>query len=74
MICTALWHKMPLMDGLQFARESHAKYDSCVLIVVLTAAENARNRADEIGAQGWIGKSFDIDHLIGMVGAHVSKD
>ncbi|MBI2952919.1 MAG: response regulator [Chloroflexi bacterium] len=59
--------KMPVMDGWEFAREFHARHDSKVPIVVLTAAADARRRAEEIGAQGWIGKPFDLDTLVVVV-------
>ena len=59
--------KMAGMDGWQFAREFHARYDSGAPIVVLTAADDARKRAQEIGAQGWLGKPFTLDDLIAAV-------
>jgi DNA-binding response OmpR family regulator len=65
--------KMPLMDGWQFAQEFHARFDEKAPIVVLTAAENARKRAAEIGAQGWIGKPFDLDDLSRVVATHIRK-
>jgi len=63
--------KMPGMNGWQFAHEFRAKYDHCAPIVVLTAAEDARRRAEEIGAEGYLGKPFDIDDVIRIVGRHV---
>ncbi len=66
--------KMPVMDGWEFAREFRARYGSNVPIVVLTAAEDARRRAEEIGAVGWIGKPFDLDTLVAVVDRHVRGD
>ena len=40
-------------------------------IVVLTAAEDARRRAQEVGAVGWLGKPFDLDELAEVVARHV---
>lgn len=63
--------KMPQMDGWQFAREFEAVCDSPMPIVVLTAAANAKQCADEIGAIGWIGKPFDLDTLVSLVRRYV---
>ncbi len=65
--------KMPIMNGWEFAREFHARYDNKVPIVVLTAAEDAKKRAEEIGAVGWIGKPFDLDHVVSVVEQNVEK-
>lgn len=63
--------KMPLMNGWEFAREFHARYGLTIPIVVLTAAEDARKRAQEIGAVGWIGKPFDLDTMVDVVRRHI---
>ncbi len=63
--------KMPVMDGWEFAREFHARYNSGAPILVLTAAEDARKRAEEIGAATWIGKPFDLDALVATVARHL---
>ncbi len=63
--------KMPGKDGWQFAREFRAKYDHQAPIVVLTAAEDARKRAEEIGAEGYLGKPFEIDTLLRVVASKV---
>lgn len=63
--------KMPVMDGWQFAREFRARYDDQTPIVVITAADDARKRAEEIGAADWVGKPFDLDTLATTVGRHV---
>lgn len=65
--------KMPIMNCWEFAREFHARYDNKVPIVVLTAAEDAKKRAEEIGAVGWIGKPFDLDHVVRVVERNVEK-
>lgn len=59
--------KMPVVDGWRFATEFHSKYGFQVPIVVLTASEDARRSAEEIGASGWLGKPFDLDMLVGTV-------
>jgi len=61
--------RMPIMDGWAVAksmRESGAR----VPIVVMTAAENARRWADEIGAAGHLDKPFGLDDLIAIVERH----
>jgi CheY-like chemotaxis protein len=58
--------RMPVIDGWQFAsavRESGVE----VPIVVMTAAQNARRWAEEIGAAGYISKPFGIDELLAAV-------
>jgi len=63
--------KMPGMNGWDFAREFRTRYDRQSPIVVLTAAEDARKRAEEIGAEGYLGKPFDIDELLRVVEKHL---
>ena len=63
--------KMPVMNGWEFASEYHARYNGQAPIVVLTAAEDAKRRAKEVGAVGWIGKPFDLDTLVEVVRQHI---
>ena len=65
--------KMPVMNGWEFAREFQSRYDSRAPIVVITASEDARKRAEEIGAAGWIGKPFDLDALVRVVRSHIDR-
>lgn len=57
---------MPVMNGWQFAAEI-ANRGVSLPIMVMTAAREARHRAEEIGAVGYIGKPFDVDQFIGAV-------
>jgi CheY-like chemotaxis protein len=66
--------KMPTMDGWAFARDFHSQYDHQIPIIVITAAADARSRADETGAAGWLGKPFDLDDLLGAVAKHVRDE
>ncbi len=66
--------KMPGMDGWEFASEFRARHDRRAPIVVLTAAEDARKRAEEIGAEGYLGKPFNIDDLVSIVRRHANHD
>jgi len=59
--------KMPRMDGPTFARELHRQHGHRAKVVVLTAADDARRRAAEVDADGWLGKPFDLDALIAAV-------
>ncbi len=63
--------RMPGMNGWEFAREFRARHGRGCPIVVVTAAENARQRAEEIGADGWLAKPFDLHDVIAEVERHV---
>ena len=65
--------KMPGMDGWEFARLFRERYDLQAPIVVLTAAEDARKRAEEIGAEGYLGKPFEMDELLAEVARYVRE-
>jgi CheY-like chemotaxis protein len=56
--------RMPGMDGWAFAREFRARHDHLAAIVVVTAAESAQESADEVAADGVLGKPFEIGDLI----------
>jgi CheY-like chemotaxis protein len=59
--------RMPGMDGWTFAREFRARYGRACPIVVVTAAENAGQRAAEVDAEGFLGKPFDMEDLLRAV-------
>lgn len=59
--------RMPGMNGWDFAQEFRARHGSACPIVVVTAAENARKRAEEIGADAWLEKPFDLDDVLAIV-------
>ena len=65
--------RMPIMNGWEFARELHARHGRACPIVVVTAAENAAQRAAEVGADGWLAKPFDIDDVLAAVARHLSS-
>ncbi|BDG06030.1 response regulator [Anaeromyxobacter oryzae] len=64
--------RMPVMNGWEFARELRARHGRCCAIVVLTAAENAQQRAAEIGADGWLAKPFDLDDVLAAIAHHLA--
>jgi CheY-like chemotaxis protein len=63
--------RMPIMNGWEFARELRARHGRACPIVVVTAAENAAQRAAEVGADGWLAKPFDIDDVLAAVARHL---
>jgi DNA-binding response OmpR family regulator len=65
--------RMPVMNGWEFAREFRARYGRACPIVVVTAAENARARAEEIGADGWLSKPFDLQDVLDTVARHLDR-
>jgi len=62
--------RMPGMNGWEFAREFRRRHDRSAPIVVVTAAEDARARAEEIAADGWLAKPFDLDDVIAAAARH----
>lgn len=59
--------RMPIMDGWEFARRFREKYGRSVPIVVMTAAEDSKLRADEVGADSYLGKPFELSDLYEIV-------
>lgn len=58
---------MPVVDGWQFASGYRSTVGQHAPILVFTAGQSAAACAKEIGADGFIGKPFDLDHLVGLV-------
>jgi len=58
-------YMMPRMNGAQFIQEAE-KQDprDAIPLVLLTAANHDPSRAQEIGTDGYVGKPFDITHLL----------
>jgi CheY-like chemotaxis protein len=65
--------RMPVMNGWEFAREFRARYGRAAPIVVVTAAENARARAEEIGAEGWLAKPFELEDVLRAAERHAGR-
>jgi CheY-like chemotaxis protein len=63
---------MPVMDGWRCARELRARYGRALPIVVITAAEHARARAQDIGADGVLSKPFDMDELLAVAARYTT--
>jgi DNA-binding NtrC family response regulator len=58
--------RMPVMDGWAFA-DALRERDIHVPVVVMTAAQDARRWADEIDADAYIEKPFDLRKLVQTV-------
>jgi urea transport system substrate-binding protein len=56
--------RMPGMDGWAFTREFRSRYNHDAPIVVVTAAANGPTRATEVGAEGFLGKPFEVSELL----------
>ena len=56
--------KMPVMNGWEFTNEFYRLYDHRAPLLVMTAAADAEKRAQEVEADGFIGKPFDLDLLL----------
>jgi CheY-like chemotaxis protein len=65
--------RMPVMDGWTFAKKYRQQAGPHAPIVVITAATDAGQRAAEIEADGFLGKPFDLDDLLGLVSRHTSR-
>ncbi|AKV00242.1 Urea ABC transporter, substrate binding protein UrtA [Labilithrix luteola] len=59
--------KMPVMNGWEFAQQFHDRHGHGAPIVVVTAASDARQRAVDVGAEGWLDKPFAVDALLKLV-------
>jgi two-component system, chemotaxis family, chemotaxis protein CheY len=58
--------RMPVLDGWGFAKKVRER-GLDVPILVMTAAQDARVWADEIGAEGYLAKPFDLMELLDSV-------
>jgi CheY-like chemotaxis protein len=59
--------RMPVLDGWGFARAYKDMPGPHAPIVVVTAAQNASNWADQVGAAAHLAKPFDLQDLVGLV-------
>jgi CheY-like chemotaxis protein len=64
--------KMPGMNGWEFAQEFRRQYEHGAPLVVMTAAVDARQRAAEIAAEGYLSKPFAMSDLIRVVAHFVA--
>lgn len=59
--------RMPVMNGWQFVKNFRNLYGRRVPIVVMTAEEDSRLRADQVGADSYLGKPFESEELYQVV-------
>ena len=64
--------EMPVMDGWEFCRALEARARRPP-IVVLTAAPDPAARADEVHAEGWLGKPFEYADLEAIVSRFAAR-
>src|SRR5687768_390333 len=60
---------MPRCDGPAFAAR-YRREPNHAPIILLTASHHVKERCKQVGADGCIGKPFDIDKLLKVVEAH----
>jgi CheY-like chemotaxis protein len=67
---------MPVMDGWEFCRKlrSRGPSEETIPVVVMTAARDAANRSFDVGAQGFLGKPFDLDHLFRIISSLLDSE
>jgi CheY-like chemotaxis protein len=61
--------RMPRMDGWEFAAALRARGIASP-VVVMTAADNAKRWAEEVGADGYVVKPFEFLDLLASVEKH----
>ena len=65
--------KMPAMDGWEFARRYRERYGHRAPILVLTAAQDAARRGEDVDAEDYLPKPFDLDTLVERISALVDS-
>lgn len=65
--------RMPVMNGWQFAEAFRARFGRVAPLVVMTAAEDARERAREVDAESYLAKPFEIDDVLRTVRAFAPR-
>jgi len=65
--------RMPVMDGWEFSRAYRQTPPPHAPIIVLTAARDAADRAEQIDADGYLAKPFDVDDLLDLVNRYTQR-
>ena len=63
---------MPVMDGVAFAEALRARTGGAPIPIVVISADGNPQRAEAVGAQGYLAKPFDIDALLAQVAVATS--
>ena len=61
--------QMPVMDGVDFAKAYRSLPGHQAHLIVMTASRSARSYAEQLGADGYIAKPFELDNLLATVSA-----
>ena len=60
---------MPVMDGWEFLREYKDEAPAApVPVVIMSAAQDASQAVDKLGAQAFLAKPFEIETILAIVG------
>jgi CheY-like chemotaxis protein len=60
---------MPIMDGWEFLRRLRREQPFARLpVVIMSAARDAGQAADQLGAQAFLPKPFDLEAVLALVG------
>jgi CheY-like chemotaxis protein len=59
--------RMPVLDGLSFARIFHRSHPHASPIVLMSSEAGAEDLAREIGADAYLSKPFELDELLAIV-------
>ena len=62
---------MPILDGWEFSARYRDMGGQHAAIVVMTAAASAQARAEQLGAEDFLGKPFDLTDLFRVVERHL---
>jgi DNA-binding response OmpR family regulator len=63
--------KMPVMNGKEFVAEYRRLYQHTAPIIVITAADDVRQRAEELGGTDWLGKPFDLGKFVDLIKQYI---
>lgn len=66
--------RMPVMDGHEFALRYQQQNDCRAPLIVLTALDDPQTTAEEIGADGYLPKPFDLSELTSVVNQYLKRE
>ena len=66
--------QMPVMDGLAFVRAYRSLPGHQAQLVIMTAIENAQMYAEQVGADAYLSKPFELDDVLAMTAALSRRD
>jgi CheY-like chemotaxis protein len=71
--CILLDLRMPEMDGAQFLREVRRLNARPPAVIVVSAGARAREQAEQLGADGFLAKPFDLEELLSLIQLHAGE-